>query len=490
MLKNFPIAIFGIPVNNLDLSDMILMCLETIQKNKLQSKVSYLSKIDEKFITECYGWMPTSIDNPEMLLNVRNADLCSLSGFLSRGLARLLGTKLSSNYSCKDFLFSLCQAVNDNEMGIFILGGIDKEIKTTAVSLHERFKKLRLVGIASPPIFLEGENLINAKERDLLLIEQINSSNADILLVNLGNIKQALWVERVQHFLTVPLIVTLGYSIHEIEKSFEGSKKRKNSEKKPKTPLLNTLKFLWMSFPLLIFHNASRLISKCFNIKRKTKPFNSRLFLSSERSIAFLALPEILERRNVAFLQQSFEDAASHDVLIFDFSNVRHIQPEGFYFLIKALLQRNGQNKEIYCFSPSTDIQYLMQLHRTWDLFKNTLCESVEILMSRLAKHESTTFYDTFTQNEHFVTISLLGSLDHHLNYESYFKKINPIIDHKNCCIDFSYCTYIDNAGFSFLLNLRKHVKSQNRELHLSSVNKTLRKQFQKAAVEEFFTFV
>lgn len=487
--KNLPFAVLGIPVNNFDLADVISDCLETIQKNKEEQKVAYLLTLDENQITECYGWKPATVDNPEMLSILRHADIPSLSGKLLRGLAKMLGATLSPAYQCKNFIFSLFQVLNENEKGIFILSGIDKEIKNTAVNLHDRFKKLRLVGIATPPIYLEGEDLVNARERDLLLIEQINSSNADVLLVNLENRKQEIWIERVRDQLSVPLIITTEYPLSELEKHFDASQEKIPAKGKSFS-FINFLKFTWMSLPLIIFHATSRLLSKGFNTKKSGPGFNSRLFLSSQRSIAFIALPECLDRTNMALLEKSYEDAASHDVIVFDFKDVRHIQPEGFYLLINAWLQRHQQNKEIYGFSPSADIQTLMKLHRTWDIFKNTLCDSAEILMSRLIREESITFYDTFTQNENYVTISLLGSLDNRIDYQKYIKKITPIIGQKNCCIDFSYCTYIDNTGFSFLLNLRKQLKSQGHDLILSSVNNNLRKQFRKVSVEKYFHFV
>jgi anti-anti-sigma factor len=489
-LHNLPFAILGIPVNNLALADLIEECLDRIHQNKEDKAVSYLSTVEEKLVTECYGWMPTSVDNPEMLSILRHASLSSLSGSFLRGLATTLGTTVSPSYTWKDFLFSLCQALNENEMGIFILGGIEKEIKNTAVSLHERFNKLRLVGIATPPIFVEGEDLINANERDLLLIEQINSSNADVLLVNLGSVKQGLWIERVQHLLTVPLIVTMECYLNDIEKDLGHSFSIKDRPQERKTlPFIDFLKLIWMSAPLILFHTASRYLSKWFSTKRIASGFNNQLFLSSQRSIAFIALPECLDHSNMAFLAQNFEDAASHDVIVFDFKAVRHIQLEGFYLLIKAWLHRNQLNKEIYGFSPSNDIQWLMKLHHTWDIFKKNLCDSAEILMSRLIKQERITFYDSFTQNENLVTISLLGRLDKNIDYQAYIKKITPIIGQKNCCIDFSYCTYIDNTGFSFLLNLRKQLMSNGHDLILSSVNKNLRKQFRSTSVEHFFTF-
>jgi UDP-N-acetyl-D-mannosaminuronic acid transferase (WecB/TagA/CpsF family)/anti-anti-sigma regulatory factor len=481
-IKNLPLAILGIPINNLKLPDLIQDCIETIQKNKSSKDVSYFSTLDKSFVTECYGWRPTIIDNPEMLFILRHADIPFVSGMLLRGLTKLLGSPAIPSYNSNEFLTSLCHALNENEMGVFILGGIDKEIKNTAVNLHDHFKKLRLVGIASPPIFLEGEDLVYAVERDLLLVEQINSSNADLLLVNLENVKQGIWIERVRHLLSVPLVISINYSLSEISEE-----KHPPEKTPPPFSFTNFLKFIWMSLPLIIFHTTSRILSKWFNTKKTKSSFNSRLFLSSQRAIAFISLPECLDRSNVALLEKSYEDASSHDVIVFDFKEVRHIQPEGFYLLIRAWLQRNRQNKEIYAFSPSADIQTLMKLHRTWDIFKDTLCDSAEILMARLIRQESITFYDTFNQDDHLVTLSLLGSLDNRIDYQKYIKKITPIIGQKNCNIDFSYCTYIDNTGFSFLLNLRKQLKSQG--LILSSVHKNLRKQFRKASVEKYFTF-
>ena len=197
-----------------------------------------------------------------------------------------------------------------------------------------------------------------------------------------------------------------------------------------------------------------------------------------------------LDQSNQAELKQSFEDTQNHDVLIFDFRNVKHIQPEGFYLLIKAWLIRNQQNREIYGYALQDDIKWLMKLHRCWDLFKNHLCDSPEILMSRLKNQEKMTFYDSFFQQENLVTISLLGNLDKNIDYHDYMLKLTPIIGQKDCNIDFSYCTYIDNLGFSFLLNLKKNLDSQQHRLTLSSIHKNLFKLFQAVHLEDHFIYV
>lgn len=499
-----PLAILGLPNNNFELAALVSECLTKIKKNKAESRVSYLSAIDAPLAAKCYGWLPTTIDNPELLSIIRNTDLSYMpEGFL-RKLGKALGASAAPPFTTADFLLSLCKALGENEKGIFILGGFENETKSAAIKLHDNFNRLRLVGIATPPVYTQDEDLINANERDAILAEQINSSNADVLFVNLGSSKQWIWLERVRHLLEVPLVITTDHYLQHLWKDKTSSKDLQESEKPgfdgsapPTSPpkskwksLFTSLKLSWMAAPLVFYHTISRYLYKWFyKNKVENKDFNSQLFISSDRTLVVIGLPESLDSSNLEQLKQKLEDATSHDVLVFDFKNVRHIQPEGFYQLIKTWLQRKGQNREVYGFSPSTDIEWLMKLHRTWDIFKNTLCDSAEVFLSRLADKRGATFYDAFTQNNSLVTISLLGSLDNNIDFEAYMKKIIPVIGQKNCCIDFSYCTYIDNTGFIFLINLRKHLDSLRHDLVLTSVNKQLMKQFRSSLLDKSFTF-
>lgn len=487
-----PLALLGIPFSNQDLACTVTECLQKILYNKREGKISYFSTIDGTLITKSYGWLPTTVDNPELLSHLRHNDITAISGSFLKTLGRCLGSTISPTFTTYEFLFALTQALSEKEKGVFILGGTEKETKNTAISLHDKFTKLRLVGIATPPLFTEGEDLINSNERDALLVEQINSSNADVLILNLGSTKQELWLERVRHLLTVPLIINVDHALEAINKISSKTSDQKNGDQQnSQETLIDLFKLSVLAFPLVCYHTVSRYLYQWFYAKKEPKNSlpKSQLFLSAHRSIVVLELPGVINSSNSQLLMQRFEEAASQDVLIFDFRNVRHIQPEGFYLLLKAWLQRNRLGKDIYGFGATADIECLMKLHHTWDLFKNTLCDSAETLMSRLKTQERTTFYDTFTQTDNLVIISLLGALDNKIDYDQYFKKLVPIIGQKNCCIDFSYCTFIDNAGFAFLLNLRKHILSQNHKLSLNAVNKALLKQFKTTAIDDFFVF-
>lgn len=494
--NSFPIALLGIPVTNRSLSDVAADCLQRIQENRQEGKVSYYLPIHDAMIDICYGWRPTIVDHPELLSILRHASFSSISGKYLSCLGRLMGASMAPAYTAQEFIYAFCEALGDRKIGIFFLGDHEKMIKTAAVHLHDKYPQLRLVGIAAPPIFVEGTDLETASERDALLIEQINASHADVLVINLTDLAQELWLERVKEELTVPLVLMAGKSLINPETSPSSSlrqpQKKTNHEnisllpKQPSCTLIGKIKLLWIAFPLVLYHHCNRFLHKMLPAKNKV-PRTNRLFLSAYRSVAEIPLPSFIDSSYLNTLWQLFEESSGHDVLLFDFREVRHIEPEGFYFLIKSWLRRSKDNKEVYGFQPTDGIIKLMKWHHTWDLFKHTLCESPEALFSRLKAHDKATFYDAFVQAENLVTISLLGALDHQIDYTDYIRKLIPIIGSKNCQMDFSYCSYIDNTGLAFLLNLRKHLQAQQQHLTLIELAPNLKALFRAASVTELF---
>lgn len=491
----FPIALLGIPISNHPLSLTITECMQRIHDNRREGKVTYYATIDNTAIDTSYGWQPSSVNHPELLAVLRNANISRIEGDFLITLAKLLGSTIAPIYTTQELITSLCQALGEKKMGVFLLGDNEKTIKAAAIHLHDIHPQLRLVGATAPPIFVAGRDLATAHERDTLIIEQINASNAEVLIINLASPIQELWLGRVKEHLSVPLVLAVGKSVTDLASSTRPIRQAKAENQIPPKQdkksfsFFGRLKLSWIACPLLIYHQFNRFLYEKLFSKKSAKPSfqNNKLFLSTYHSIAVIPLPRIINQSVIAILKQLFEESASHDVIIFDFREVRHIQPEGFCFLIKAWLQRDEQNKEIYGFQTSQNVQNLMKFHRTWDLFKNTLCDSPEVLISRLRTQQRTTFYDAFTQAENLVTISMLGALDRHVDYTAYINKLIPMIDKKNCCIDLSYCSFIDNTGFAFLLTLRKHLQAQQHSLTLSGVSPSLKALFHTTSLEMWF---
>ena len=113
------------------------------------------------------------------------------------------------------------------------------------------------------------------------------------------------------------------------------------------------------------------------------------------------------------------------------------------------------------------------------------LCRSLFLqiakeILSRLNGHiNNVSFYDSIQQEYQYVIVSFFGRLDNTIDYDEYAKKLGPVIYQKECILDFSYCTYIDNAGFGFLLNLKKNLPKRFISLKIYGLNRMLKKTIQ-----------
>lgn len=97
---------------------------------------------------------------------------------------------LQDNLNGTDMFPRLCELASSNNLSIFMLGGAEGVAKAAATNMQKRFPALNIAGHHSG--FFNSES--NGEE-NRRVIEIINQSNADIILVAMGVPKQELWLE-------------------------------------------------------------------------------------------------------------------------------------------------------------------------------------------------------------------------------------------------------------------------------------------------------
>ena len=103
---------------------------------------------------------------------------------------------------------------------------------------------MHVVGLACPQIHIRGEQLAEAMQRDALVLEEINKTSPDILLISLEHPKQEIWFERVRHKLRIPLVVG-------ITESFDILKGKTKRKFKPFKFLGSLGRYIWNGMTLL-----------------------------------------------------------------------------------------------------------------------------------------------------------------------------------------------------------------------------------------------
>ena len=498
-----PIALLGIPVSKENMDQTVLSILNLIEAYRKDLRPRYVATLNVDFLANINSWFSAESSFPELQHALRQAHLVTIDGMPLIWLSRWLGSPAYERVTGVDLLPQLALELQKHKLSIFLLGGHEKTLKLATLYLQALYPDLKIVGAAHPHIDIAGEGLENAMERDSLLLEQINQASPDVLLINLGNPKQELWFERVRSMLRVPVSIGVGGTFDMVTGMVSRAppwmqntglewifRLLQEPERLFKRYFVDALKFPCMAFPVTFYHNwnlSTYRLRRLF-YDRSLIMRNPQLFISAHHTIAVYPLPRRITEAASQEIHNNSDDLFNQDLIVLDFRTVEHIDLEGIALLIQLWKRAAKDKKTLFALGISPAIRRLLTLHRALDCMKPYLCSSAQDVLARLvAEGSSAGIYDSVQQMHNRVIISFFGRLDNHLNYEDYIKQIEPILFQKECILDLSYCSYIDNTGIAFLLKLRKTQPHHFISLQLTGLQKYVRKALRRAKVLPLF---
>lgn len=120
--------------------------------------------------------------------------------------ARISGARVARRITGHDLTEALAQISASVGVRIFLLGGAQGVAERAAESLALRHPGMQIAGTYSPPMC--GYPV--PPDEDRRMLEAVNSSGADALLVALGCPKQDLWIAAHRHDLRVSIAIGVG----------------------------------------------------------------------------------------------------------------------------------------------------------------------------------------------------------------------------------------------------------------------------------------
>jgi len=133
------------------------------------------------------------------------SDLCTTDGMPIVWIARLAGIAIKSRTAGSDIFDALKTEVSPaHSLKIFLFGGPEGVAETAARLLNSQPGGVRVVGWFYPG-FCSAEEMSRSD-----IIDRINSSGADFLVVALGSQKGNSWLQRNHHRLRIPIRAHFG----------------------------------------------------------------------------------------------------------------------------------------------------------------------------------------------------------------------------------------------------------------------------------------
>lgn len=186
-----PIDIMGIPVVPFESYDQALECVEEIIESSRKSLWVAINPI--KIYDAWY--------KPELLDLLRQTDVGICDGVgVSIASMILHGRSIKRCTGC-DLFFKLLSLASRKKWGVYLLGASAQSNAAARSELQKIYPGLRIVG---------GRD--GYFEDSRMVIEQINSSGADLLFVAMGSPKQEHWIWRHRQAINVNFCMGVGGS--------------------------------------------------------------------------------------------------------------------------------------------------------------------------------------------------------------------------------------------------------------------------------------
>lgn len=472
-------VILGVPIDNLDMQETVDRILEMVEDFKKDRRARLVATVNVDFLVNSLGWAIGKVRHPELLDILRRADLVTPDGMPVVWLSRFLTKKgLKERVTGADLVPELAKACAKSGKKIFMLGGKGDVGQRAADILLKDNPNLKFAGISSPFVYVEGEALLGAEEEDLPILEEINSSEADILLIAFGNPKQEVWFERNRYKLKVPVSIGIGGTFEFITGSVSRApvwmqksglewvyRITQDPKRLWKRYFTGFLKLGMMTLPLVIRHFFSKGIEK--EESGLTTFTNNKFALT-------LKFPRIVNSTNVEKSHSVIFDKVteSETNVIVDLSQVEYFDVSGLGMFMSIRRQVKARNKEFFIIGLNEKVKGSFLVNRIWDtLEREVLLNENEVFKKLKEKGSMPGFYFLITIRDGFGVVKFVGRLDSfyacEFNCESFVDKLGS----KNYVFDMEELDFVDSTGLGTILKIYKHLTKNNQKMVLCSLN-------------------
>ena len=185
-------CLLGLPFDAVDMAG----ALSRVRDAALRRERCFLS-------TPNLNWLAACLSDPAFRDSVIRSDLSIPDGTPLIWIAKLLGIPLRERVAGST-LFEILRRENPRKISVFFFGGPDGAAAAACQQLNQEGRGFTGAGYASP-----GFGSVEDMSTDAI-VQRINASQADFLVVALGARKGQAWIERNLERLNVPVISHLG----------------------------------------------------------------------------------------------------------------------------------------------------------------------------------------------------------------------------------------------------------------------------------------
>lgn len=462
-------ALLGIPIDTFDMDQTVARIFDLVEAFATERRPRLVATVNVDFLVNTLSWRPGANRHPELGAILRRAALVTPDGMPIVWAGRLLGAAFKERVAGADLVPRLAAAAAERGRSIYFLGGAGDIGRQAAERLLQRWPRLQVAGVDAPFVRTEGGEIEESAAADRPIVERINRSGADILLVAFGNPKQEIWFERNRHRLQVPVAIGIGgtyeFIVGRVKRAPAWIQKAglewvfritQDPARLWKRYLVGIFKFGAMLLPGLLLYRLNRL-----------RPAGSQPAALPDTDRPVVVLPPVLD---AAAVDRDGEALRTAPGAVLDFSRVVRMDAVGLGLLIDRWRAAPPGAPPLAAVGLRPSIRRFLHWNRVLDLFEDRIYERLEQVPRAAAAASPAPLYRRVAVPGAHVQLQLSGTLDvarlAGFDWEALFRTVG----NADCILDLSDLRFVDSTGLTFFLKLRRHVTGQGRTCVLCRV--------------------
>ncbi len=374
--------VLGIPIDNLNMEETVERTFAMIEDFARDRRSRYVATVNVDFVVNALGWGGSDSGDPKLLSALRDADMVVADGMPVVWCSRLSGKGLKERVTGADLAPRLAEAASRRNKKIYFLGGREETAQKAIERLESLYPGFQAAGASSPWVEMGDRQDPAIREADDALVETVNQSGADILLLAFGNPKQEFWFERVKDRLQVPVSIGVGGTFEFIAGNVSRAPRwmqkvglewiyRLSQEPKRlvKRYTMDLLKFVNLIAPLLLNRAVNGF--SLFNAGASNGSIGLEEIKNSDGSCDLtVKFPERLDVSRVDEIREGMQNVASErGRVVWNWRSLKHISQEALGALF--ILAKPSNKISLQIINKSEALSSFLRAHRVEDVFES-----------------------------------------------------------------------------------------------------------------------
>jgi N-acetylglucosaminyldiphosphoundecaprenol N-acetyl-beta-D-mannosaminyltransferase len=440
-----PIAILGVPFDNVSLAETLALAGEMIASGQPH----YATTVGVDFLAD-------ALDDVELRRILFDAHLVVAEEKAVVRASKILGNPLQENVTVPNLIPQLLALAEQKSWRVFFLGGDE----AVAGKIRGRHPKLQLVGAYLPP----EKPLLEMDHAEIL--RRLREAKPDILLVAFGSPKQEKWINMNYREANVPFVLGAGVSFNFLTGA--GGPHKGGGGKTGK-------------FIAAVLRQWWRL-----RAKKSAPPVATADVIPDPFGNLVIRAPARLGAAEAQASQAEWLRAAENSHVLFDLSDTVFADSTGIGALIRLRKRARERGWQFFLIAPRPPIEAALKMMKLDEFFTvQASIAGARILMESSAGAPTVTsgVQETELQIRWSGEVTALNALELGVHTESELSQVTPGM---NVVIDLSRVTFVDSTGIGLMVRFKKNLKRRDINLKFASTSASVRNVIRQTQLEEF----